>query len=241
MKILYGMLQQRGLEVDVIFSGCKRDKVYDPSIIKTPGFYKGFTFSVKNGRIQLLNTIKDLSLKQFLNDVKTFDAKSYDLVITDFEPVSAWIARKIKCPCIGIGHQYSFLHDVPMDRSNPLSRWIIKYFAPADISIGMHWHHFDQPIVPPVIPAGIASSDTMDESLILVYLPFESKDHIRDLLLPFTKFRFAVYAQSQGEEIREEEHIRMSQAILQIGSWAVILKPQPGLSGKPGIKPDICR
>jgi len=63
-----------------------------------------------------------------------------------------------------------------------LSKWIIQYFAPADIAIGMHWHHFDRPIVPPVIPSGITPSETVDDSLILVYLPFESRDQIRDLL-----------------------------------------------------------
>jgi len=224
MKILYGIqgtgnghvsratqiisrLTNRGSEVDVMFSGCTEDKAYDASVIKTPGFYKGFTFSVQNGRIRLFNTVKQLSPGKFFKDVSAFDAKDYDLVITDFEPVSAWIARKNKRPCIGIGHQYAFLHDIPMDRSNPLSRWIIKYFAPADISIGMHWHHFGRPIVPPVIPTGITPSDTVDESLILVYLPFESRDQIRDLLLPLTGFRFAVYAQNRGEEMMEEGHI----------------------------------
>ena len=205
---IIGRLKNRGSEVDVMFSGCTEDKVYDASIIKAPGFYKGFTFSVKNGRIRLFNTLKHLSPGQFVKDVARFDARDYDLVITDFEPVSAWIARKIKRPCIGIGHQYAFLHDIPMDRSNPFSKWIIQYFAPADIAIGMHWHHFGRPIVPPVIPSGITPSETMDESLILVYLPFESRDQIRDLLLPFKGFRFAVYAQNRGEEPAEEGHIQ---------------------------------
>ncbi len=225
MKILYGIqgtgnghvsratqiirqLRNLGAQVDVIFSGCNEDKVYDTSVIHSPVFFKGFTFCVKNGGIRLFNTLQHLSLRRFIRDVSNFDPKSYDLVITDFEPVSAWIARKANRPCIGIGHQYAFLHNIPMDRSNPLAKLIIKYFAPADISIGMHWHHFGQPIVPPVIPPGITVSDTVDDSFILVYLPFENKEHIRDLLSSFKNFRFAVYAQNSGEEIKEEANIR---------------------------------
>jgi len=224
MKLLYGIqgtgnghvsratqiikhLRNLGAQVDVIFSGCGEDKVYDPSVIESPMFYKGFTFCVKNGRIRLFNTIQNLSLRRFIKDINNFDPESYHLVITDFEPVSAWIARKTRRPCIGIGHQYAFLHNIPMDRSNPLSKWMIKYFAPADISIGMHWHHFNQPIVPPVIPSGMTVSETVDESLILVYLPFESRAQIRDLIFPFKHFRFSVYAQNQGEEIKEDDNI----------------------------------
>ncbi|MFH2093333.1 MAG: MJ1255/VC2487 family glycosyltransferase [Pseudomonadota bacterium] len=224
MRILYGVqgtgnghvsrstriidcLQKRGITVDVIFSGCDTDKVYDQSVIGEPAFFKGFTFSVRDGRIHYLDTIQQLSIRQFVKDVQSFDASAYDLVITDFEPVSSRIAGKNKLPCIGIGHQYAFLHDIPMDRSSLLSRWIIQHFAVADHSIGMHWHHFGQPIVPPVIPGGVTSSDTMDPALVLVYLPFENRDQVRQMLQPFRHMRFAVYAQNQGVPIKEDNHI----------------------------------
>ena len=224
MKILYGVqgtgnghvsrsthiidaLQKRGMTVNVIFSGCGADKVYDPAIIRSPRFYKGFTFCVRRGRIHPADTVRQLSFFRFLKDVQDFEADDYDLIITDFEPVSAWIARKNHRPCIGIGHQYAFLHDIPMDRSNPLSKYIFQWFAPVDVAIGMHWHHFDQPILPPVIPTQVVPSDTVDPSLILVYLPFENKDQVRDLLLAFTDFQFAVYAQHSGATPVRENNI----------------------------------
>lgn len=211
MKILYGIqgtgnghitrstriiqcLQERGIKVDAIFSGCDKNKIYDTSIIHAKGFFKGFTFSVKNGSIQYINTAKNLSIGRFIKDLYAFDASGYDLVITDFDPVSAFVAKKNKIPSLGLGHQYAFLHDIPMDRSNYPARLIIRNFAPAEFSIGMHWHHFDCPIVPPVIPRNLYLPEKTHPDLILVYLPFENHDHIRQLLRPFKDYRFAVYA-----------------------------------------------
>ncbi|CCK81360.1 MJ1255/VC2487 family glycosyltransferase [Desulfobacula toluolica] len=224
MKILYGIqgtgnghmtratqiideLQKKSVIVDVIFSGCGKDKFYDPSIISPVGFYKGFTFSIKKGGIQIFHTAKNLSVGQFARDVLSFDASGYDLVITDFEPVASMIAKKNKIPSIGIAHQYAFLHDVPMDRSNFIAHMIIKHFAPADYTIGMHWHHFNQPIVPPVIPTCFKASNVTDEKLILVYLPFEDKDHVRAFLKPFSKFEFAVYGGTRKMPKIKEDNI----------------------------------
>ncbi len=225
MKLLYGIqgtgnghisrstriidcLQKQGVEVDVIFSGRDVKNRYDSDIIKSPRFFKGFTFKVNRGGIQFFKTIKHLSLSSFYRDVQNFDASSYDIVITDFEPVSAWVAKVHKKHCIGIGHQYAFLHDIPMDRKNPLSKWILRFFAPADISIGMHWCHFNRPIVPPVIPEGIdRPGSTKDHTLVLVYLPFEDRLQVRDLLLSFKDITFSVYAGEKGEKGSREHNI----------------------------------
>lgn len=211
MKILYGIqgtgnghltrstciirqLQENGIHVDAIFSGCDENKNYDRSVINVIDFFKGFTFSVQNGSIQYVQTAKNISALRFIKDVSGLYIRDYDLIITDFEPVTAFAAKKNNIPSIGIGHQYAFLHDIPMDRSSRFSRMILKNFAPASYSLGMHWHHFGYPIIPPVIPGQIHSSETTDPRLILVYLPFENPDHIRYLLSPFKDYIFAVYS-----------------------------------------------
>lgn len=224
MKILYGIqgtgnghvtrstqiidtMIKDGADIDVIFSGCSPDKVFDKAILSPLKFFKGFTFSIDKGRIQYLNTAKNLSFLQFTKDVVSFDARGYDLIITDFEPVSAMVAKKNKIPCIGIGHQYAFSHKIPMAGSNLIARLILEHFASADYSIGMHWHHFDQPIVPPVIPDRVNPAEEIDPQLILVYLPFETSEAIRSFLQPFKSFTFAVYAGNRHMTRRHDENI----------------------------------
>lgn len=63
-------------------------------------------------------------------------------------------------------------------------------FAPAATQLGAHWHHFGQPILPPLIHAqtmvNIASFDQ-----VLVYLPFENSEAVLDWLegVPHYQFR----------------------------------------------------
>jgi uncharacterized protein (TIGR00661 family) len=113
---------------------------------------KGLTFSTYRGRIRYLDTIFNLRFNEFFSDINSFDAAGYDLVITDFEPVTSRIAKKHHIPSIGIGHQYAFCYNIPTQGSTPVSRYIIRNFAPADYPVGLHWHHFNQPILPPVVP-----------------------------------------------------------------------------------------
>ena len=57
----------------------------------------------------------------------------------------------------------------------------------------MHWHHFDQPIVPPILPFINRNNNKPISKKILVYLPFEDLNDIVELLKPFKDNSFYVY------------------------------------------------
>jgi len=121
------------------------------------------------------------------------DLSGYDLVISDFEPVTAWAAKNQKKPVLGIGHQYAFNHNIPRAGSDPIADQVMKYFAPADRGVGLHWHHFGQPILPPIIDTPEAPKSII-KNKIIVYLPFEDQQEVIKLLSPFENFEFHIYA-----------------------------------------------
>ena len=94
---------------------------------------------------------------------------------------------------LGIGHQYAFRHNIPRRGSDPLADQVMKYFAPADIGVGLHWHHFGQPILPPIIETPDVPT-TVDAKKIVVYLPFEDSQTVMRHLCPFENFNFHVYS-----------------------------------------------
>ncbi|MBT3807491.1 MAG: hypothetical protein HOG03_23305 [Desulfobacula sp.] len=224
MKILYGIqgtgnghitrstqiidaLKKYGVTIDVIISGCNTDKVFEKATLGPVRFFKGFTFAIQNGRIHVAHTIKNLSVLRFIKDTQSFDASKYDVVITDFEPVTSMIAKKNKIPCIGIGHQYAFSYKIPMGRRPLFPRLFLKKFASADYSIGMHWHHFDQPIIPPVITNRLKTAKKTKKHVVLVYLPFENSDSIRTFLRPFKNHIFCVYGSANSTSQPFDENI----------------------------------
>ena len=122
-------------------------------------------------------------------------------MITDFEPITARIARRYQIPCIGLAHQYAFAYDIPIANSSPLEWLVIRNFAPADFLVGLHFYHFDHPILPPIILRFANTNIAPAKNKILVYLPFE---HIRDiisLLQPLKTHQFFIYHDLDQPEV----------------------------------------
>jgi uncharacterized protein (TIGR00661 family) len=203
MKILYGVqgtgnghvtraramqkaLNEAGISVDWVFSGRTRESYFDMEMFGDFRCFKGLSFSINAGQIDPIKTVTEASFKVLLKDVSTLDLSGYDLIISDFEPVVAWAAKVKKVPCIGIGHQYAFFHDIPKVKNARASYAIMKWFAPVDFAIGLHWHHFGQKILPPIIEQHLTPEFSADKKA-LVYLPFEDTHKIIGTLnsLPF--------------------------------------------------------
>ncbi|CCN71895.1 MJ1255/VC2487 family glycosyltransferase [Vibrio nigripulchritudo] len=209
MKILYGVqgtgnghiararamahaFKDRGVEVDFLFSGRDKDKYFSMDAFGDYQTRKGMSFVTQNGKVNLTQTIVRNSLLNLKKEIEELDLSHYDLVINDFEPVSAWAAKQQKVPCIGLSHQNAFRYQVPIKDTRWFDHWIIRYFAPTNIPIGLHWYHFDQQILPPIVHTTSGLSEESGMS-ILVYLPFESLVDIRELLDRFSHHQFECY------------------------------------------------
>lgn len=225
MRILYGVqgtgnghltrarlmakaLTKAGIEVQYLFSGRPRESFFDMEIFGDFWWFPGLTFAVQNGQISYLKTLRRFpDGLLFIRAVSKLDLDSFDLVLTDFEPISAWAAVIRTKPLIGLGHQYAFRHAIPKSRGGLIARMLLRWYAPAPISLGLHWHSFGQPILPPLVEALPAAE--VDPRMILVYLPFESLPVILNLLSQFPSHRFEAYS---GEVATPQvlKHIRLN-------------------------------
>ncbi|KJZ13907.1 glycosyltransferase [Marinomonas sp. S3726] len=180
--------QRDDIEVDYLFTGRDSDKYFDMQVFGNYQTRQGLSFKTENGTIAKWKTLQSFKPNQFFNDIKALDLTGYDLVLNDFEPISAWAAKKQKIPSIAISHQAAFLNPIPQEGNFLYSQLLLKQFAPCDIKLGVHYYHFGHPIIPPFVDD--QGSDERSEKDILVYFPFENLKEIRRLLLPFTGYRF---------------------------------------------------
>lgn len=209
MKIFYGVqgtgnghitraraiapkLRAAGAEVTWLFSGRPREDFFEMEVFGDHLWRAGLTFQTRHGHVHYLRTALRNNLVRFVDDIRSLDLRGYDRVITDFEPVTAWAARLRGIPTVGIGHQYAFGLDIPKAGADLMGTQVLKYFAPASVGLGVHWHHFNGPILPPIIEAG-APPAPQNPAKIIVYLPFEDIDDVIRLLRPFTAYEFHVY------------------------------------------------
>lgn len=191
-RVMARELYAAGHEVDFLFTGRSPDKFFDMQIFHHCQFREGLTFNTDKGRVNYIKTILQVHPIQFINDVKSLPLSDYDLIISDFEPVTAWAAKYHGLPIMTLGHQYAFKHDIPKARADPLAHLVMQYFAPAETQIGLHWHHFNQPILPPIIETPEPPRQ-VQQNKIIVYLPFEDQRKVVQLLSPFQDFDFYLY------------------------------------------------
>jgi uncharacterized protein (TIGR00661 family) len=209
MKILYGVqatgqghisraramaraLRGHPVQVEWLFSGRSRDKLFDMEPFGNYHYRTGLSFATRNGSIRYLETLRQLRPLTFLRDIRELDVASYDLVVTDFEPVTAWAGRLAGVETVGIGHQYAFGSGTPRDGQSWLSETIMRNFAPVCRPLGLHWYPYGNNILPPILDLPDLPRERGEH--VLVYLPFENQDDVCKLLQALPKQRFVQYA-----------------------------------------------
>ncbi len=126
-------------------------------------------------------------------------------MLCDFEPVTAWAAKWRHKPVIGFGHQSAFQYEIPIEGNDPLAHLVMKYFAPARINIGLHWHHFNQPLLPPIIHVDDMSHKPIQNNKVLVYLPFEKAEILPTIFRQFTDHEFYLYHPTHTEQDTQQD------------------------------------
>ena len=226
MRILYGVqttghghltrarpmvaaLKDRGHDVHTLFSGPPLDPEWLDPVFTPYSTRRGLTFVTARGRIRHLATALQLRFGEMERDIYAFDTAGLDLVVTDYEPVAARIGWLRDIPCIGIGHLYAFAHgNVPVAGLNLFNRMAMKCFAPATIPLGLHWHHFDRPILPPSINLTEFKLPASTEDHVLVYMPFESIDEVVRVLAAVNSQRFRFYCRTSAPRVEGNVELR---------------------------------
>lgn len=220
MKILYGIqlngnghitrsielinkLKSMGYQVDVICSG-------NNSNLEIPFQHKRFDglsiFCNDSGSIDWRKTIKNSNIIKLIKDSMQ-DVSCYDLVISDFEPVSAWSARRCGVKSLGIANQYSLISEKTPKVKGLFSLQFIRNFAPCDEYIALSYEKFDDFIYQPFISDYFLNSEVNDKKFFLIYLPSYKLDYIIGQLSEFKKYKWRVY--SNEEHLIESKNIKV--------------------------------
>lgn len=181
-------------DTDVLVSGTQAD-LNVPFQID----YKlsGLSFIVgKKGGVDLIETAKKLPLKQLISDIRNLPVKTYDLVISDFEPVSAWACWLRGKECVGLSHQNAVLHpSVPKPSFNDIiGKAILRYYAPATYKYGFNFKPSFPNIFPPVIRSDIRNAESTRNPHYTVYLPAYSDQQILDVLSSIPDIEWQVFS-----------------------------------------------
>jgi len=195
---------QKTHTVDILISGSQAD-VDLPYPIKYVCKGLGFIFG-KSGGVDLVETFKKNSLKKFFAEINALPVENYDLVINDFEPVSAWACFQKDMPCITLSHQAAVLNKhVPQPKKADLmGRAILKKYAPSTHQYGFHFKEYDTNIFTPVIRQEIRNQAVEDKGHYTVYLPAYDDKRILKVLRKCKGTHWQVFSKHNKKPYKEK-------------------------------------
>jgi uncharacterized protein (TIGR00661 family) len=181
-------------DLDIFLSGAQAD-IKLPFSVKYKSKGLSFFFG-KSGGIDFYKTFKQNSSKEVMGEIKKFPVEKYDLIINDFEPISAWAARRKKIPCVALSHQSAILSKkVPHPRHfDPVGEWILNNYAPVDASVGFHFARYDTNIYTPVIRKAIREAKVTNGEQYTVYLPAYDDRKLVPLLARIPNVRWHIFS-----------------------------------------------
>jgi uncharacterized protein (TIGR00661 family) len=190
--------------VDVLVSG-KHGELQLPFEIKYRLKGLGFYFGTKGG-VDVIKSIRKNNIPAAVRDIRKLPVQDYDLVINDFEPISAWSSLFKKVPCIGMSHQSAVIAN-KSPKPKKIDRFgifVLRNYAPVQHYFGFHFHPFEENIFTPVIRQEIRSQVPVNGEHYTVYLPAYSDERIINILSRFPNTSWEVFSKHSDQGYRKE-------------------------------------
>lgn len=187
------VLQQYG-DLELFVSGAQAD-IKLPYSVKYKSKGLSFFFG-KSGGIDFLKTFRQNSSKDVYKEIKKFPIEKFDLVINDFEPISAWACRKRGVPCVGLSHQSALLSSkIPRPKKiDPVGEWIVHNYAPAQKYVSFHFEPYDTDMYTPVIRSAVRESNNVTKEHYTVYLPSYDDKKLVPILAAIPQVRWHIFS-----------------------------------------------
>lgn len=183
-------------ELDLLVSGIQAD-LNLPFEVKYAFRGMSFVFGKKGG-IDLLNTYMKNHLHSFMKEVKSLPIEQYDLVINDFEPISAWAANLKNKACVALSNQCAILSDeIPKPKKEDMiGKFILHHYAPSTTDYGFHYQPYAPHIFTPIIRSEIRKLKPSNQGHYTVYLPAYDSKYIVEKLCMIEGVEWQIFAKN---------------------------------------------
>jgi uncharacterized protein (TIGR00661 family) len=197
------LLKKMG-DVDVLVSGTQGDLSL-PFQVKYVLHGFGFVFGKKGG-VDLWASFVRSRFRKFIGEINNLPVEDYDLIINDFEPVSAWACYLKNKPCIGLSHQSAVLAEkAPKpDDTDMIGKLILKNYAPVTAQYGFHFDKFDTNIFTPVIRQQVREQAIENKGHYTVYLPAYDDKRLVKRLTEFKDIQWDVFSKHNKKTFKHK-------------------------------------
>jgi uncharacterized protein (TIGR00661 family) len=153
-------------------------------------------FYTCKGTLDHWKLMRNLNPARIMRDVKDLPVEKYELILNDFDCITALACASKKVRSVNFGHQASFYsqHTPRPDKISKVGEWILRNYARASQYVGLHFESYDDFILTPVIKEEILKADPQDLGHITVYLPSYCDKQLTETFSAFKEFRFEIFS-----------------------------------------------
>lgn len=191
-------------KVDILISGTQVDmELSVPVTYRKHGL--SFIFGRKGG-VDIWRTLRGLKLLRLIKDIILLPVKDYDLVVSDFEPVSAWSCKLKGRYCVGLSHQAAVLHPwfpKPVGKGFWGKR-VLRHYAPVRKAYGFHFKSYGKSVFTPVIRREVRELKSEKGNHYTVYLPAYDDETLVTFLSRFKEVRWEIFSKHNRGEYRTD-------------------------------------
>jgi len=181
-------------DVHILVSGIQGDLILPFQLSYE---FRGLSFIFgKAGGVDIWKTCIKSSIRKLVKEINLVPVEDYDLVLNDFEPVSAWACSAKNIPCIGLSHQSAVLadHAPKTEHHDLLPKIILKNYAPNTAQYGFHFKAYDENIFTPVIRKQVREALIQNQGHYTVYLPAYDDSRLIGTLTKFKAVNWDVFS-----------------------------------------------
>lgn len=183
-------------QVDVFLSGSNAQlQVPLPVRFRSRGLSLHYA---PNGGLHYGKIVRQFNPKTLFRDVQDLPVERYDVVLNDFECITAMACARKKVRSIGLGHQAAFQSDrTPRPKRRELmGEQLLRYYGKASQYLGFHFDRYDDFIHPPVIKPAVLAAQPKNKGHVTVYLPAYADLALYDQLRRIPRLRFEVFSRT---------------------------------------------
>lgn len=195
-------------KTDVLMSGTKSDLKLP---VKINYQYQGLSYQLCNGGgINLTKSFRQASLSKLCRDIRHVPVKDYDLIINDFEPITAWASLFKNKLAVSLSHQTAVLApEAPKPvKKDLIGIFTLKSYAPCHYHYGFHFQAYNKHIHTPMISKQIREISSTTGDHITVYLPSYSEEFLINLACAFPQINWEIFTNTCSIP-REQGHVKI--------------------------------
>lgn len=170
--------------------------------------FQGMSFTyTEQGGIDYVKTFFSARLDKIIADIMHFPAGDFDLILNDFEPVTAYSAKLKGVPCVDMSHQAGVRHTraARPKKSDLIAEAVLRFFAPSDRCIGFHFDSFGVNYRTPIIRPEIRNLTCSEDGHILVYLPAYSPEFLFHFLPLVSNRTFRCFGKT--DQVKKHQNV----------------------------------